>query len=324
MTTRKRVQAERPAEKEEPLHIKHRPKTLDDMFGQAAVVSALDVLTRASNAPHCYLFIGPAGTGKTTLARILADKFDCGEIIEIDAATHTGIDAMREVTASLRYRGIGDKPGKMVVVDECQKLSAATWDSLLKITEDAPSHVYFAFCTTDPKKVPATNASRMAAFTLKPFSFDDLMDLLESVVTSEKLTTPTNVVQVAASEASGSARKALVNLAMVAGCRTPAEANDVLASADEDQKDVIDLCKELVRGNLTWPKVQASLKALKETPAESIRIVITNYLAGCVMNAKTDKEAVRLLNMLEAFSTPCNSTDKLAPIIIALGKFVFP
>lgn len=202
-------------------------------------------------------------------------------------------------------------------------LSKQAWASLLKSVEEPPSHVFWFFCTTDAGKVPENIATRCLRYSLKLLKYDDLMDLLDHVCHQEKLDTPESTLALVAQAANGSPRQALVMLAMVHDCESTAE---VMALLEQplDNKEVIDLCRALVKGDLTWSKMTATLKSLGEMPAESIRIVIVNYLNSCAMGAKSDKDAVRILDMLECFSKPGQPSDKLAPLLIAFGRYIYP
>ena len=309
----------------EPLHVKYRPKTFKEVLGQDPVVKSLQQVLKAKALPHSYLFTGDSGTGKTTLARIMASmlEVDPSNIVEIDAATNNGIDVMRDIMAPLRYHGFGDTPNKLVILDEAHMLTKQAWASLLKTVEEPPAHVFFFFCTTDAGKVPENIATRCLSYSLKLLRHDDLMDLLEGVCENEGLDPSDEILSLIAQSCGGSPRKALVQLAMIHDCESTSEAA-ILLETPMDNKEIIDLCRALVKGDLTWQKLTATLKALNEMPAESIRIVIVNYLNSCLMGARNDKDAVRLLDMLECFVKPGQASDKMAPLLLAFGRYIFP
>lgn len=321
---RKRVVAP-PEAPGEPLHTKYRPKSFSEVIGQNDTVNSLKSLLKAKSRPHTYLFTGGPGTGKTTLARILAAEFDvaAANLIEIDAGSSGGIDDMREATAPLRYQGFGASPNKAVIIDEAHQLSKQAWTSLLKTIEEPPPHVYFFFCTTELGKVPENIRTRCAAYNLKPVRQDDLLDLIDQVCESEGLDVPKKIRGMVAGACNGSPRLALVMLAAVQDCEDDEEAATLLASPLEN-KEVIDLCRLMLDRKLTWKQVTTTLKAMPEMPAESIRIVIANYLAACAMGARTEDDAIRVLDVLEPFAKPFPASDKLAPLLVALGRVVFP
>jgi DNA polymerase-3 subunit gamma/tau len=309
---------------DEPLHQKYRPRKLKDVLGHKEQMKSLVQALATPTRPHSFLFSGPSGVGKTTVARILAAEFDCepANVIEVDAATNTGIDDMRKITDVLKYAGFGETPNKLFIIDECHALSKQAWQSLLKSVEEPPEHVYFAFCTTDPAKVPQTIVTRCLTYNFKPVKFDDIMDLLETVADKEDLKVSNEVLGLIGRAANGSPRQALVHLAALGSCDDPREARIVLEQPLED-KEVIDLCRALVSGKLSWKETQEILKGCSDTPPESIRIIIVNYLNSCLMGC-SEKDVPRLLDILSQFSKPINPSDKMGPILLAIGNLLYP
>lgn len=307
---------------EQPYHIKYRPLKLAHVVGQPDIVSSLKRAVSDRSRQHTYFFLGPTGCGKTTLARIMCGLFDvpASSIVEVDGASQRGIDDMKTVVQNLRYAGFGDHPNKAVIIDECHQLSKDAWDSLLKITEEPPEHVFFFFCSTNAAKVPAAMLTRGPQYALLPVRYDDIMDLLEFVDEEEELETSKAHLEIVARACGGSPRQALVQLAMIQGARDEDECSALLQGVGQ-QKEVIDLCRRMVQNSLTWKDVQMNLKPLADLGAEGIRIQVSLYLSAVLMGNVKPKETGRLLDMLDAFSKPCNQTDKLAPILLAFGQF---
>lgn len=315
---------------DQPLHVKYRPTKLSEVIGHGAVVKSLEALLSKPTRPHTFLFTGTAGIGKTTLARILATEFQCDadNIMEVDAAVATGVDDMRSLIESIGYQGFGEHPNKMYIIDECHMLSKQAWGSLLKATEEPPQHVFFVFCTTEEGKVPDTMVTRCQTFNLKPLRNDDLMDLLEDVVTNELNSKPDeilyDIMKLVAKACNGSPRQALTMLANVIACQDINEAAALL-EAPMENKEIIDLCRALVAGGgLDWKGVQNIIKSLSDQNPESVRIVIVNYLNSCLLNAKSDRDVPYLLDLLASFSKPLVPSDKWAGILLAIGNAVFP
>lgn len=306
------------------LHVKYRPSKLSEVVGQNAVVKSLGQVIKTGKF-HALLFSGPAGVGKTTLARIAADMTgtDPQNVIEIDAATHTGVDAMRGVVESAQFQAFGESNKKFVIVDEVHRLSGQAFDSLLKIIEEPPRHLKWALCTTNVAKVPKTIRTRCVSYVLAPVKFQPLWDLVDDVARAEKINVDDDVLNVVAKQAGGSPRQALINLSAVAGCKTAAEAKEVLRAIDEESDVVIDLCRALVEGRENWAGLMALIQKMTDQSAESVRIVVCAYMSKVVMGAKNDKVATRGLEILDAFSDPYPEQSGNAPLLLSIGRVLF-
>ena len=309
---------------EAPLHLKYRPKTWDEVIGQDAVVQSLKASVSKESAPHSFLFTGPSGVGKTTLARILANELRCTEqdLIEIDAARYSGVDEMRDVVSMAQYRGFGGEGVRVVIVDECHRLSRQTWDTLLKIIEEPPPHLYWCLCTTEASKVPRTIVTRCHAYELRSVHAGLLFDYLEIIRDEERMSTGDDVLKYVADKAEGSVRQALVFLSAARDCANRKEAHELLAQA-ADNPELIDLARRLADGRgLTWQFACGVVKNLEQSP-EGARMVIVNYLGAALSGTTDERKAARMLTVLECFAEPYRDGEKLAPLWLSLGRAIF-
>jgi len=304
------------------LHTAYRPQSLEELVGHSNVADSIRSVIKAG-LTHAFLFTGPSGVGKTTLARIVANMTGCVEVVEVDAATNTGVDDMRHVCSTLPYKSFG-QGNKAVVVDECHRLSAAAWASMLKVLEEPPEHVYWLFCTTDAGKVPDTIRTRCVTYDLQPLLTAEIADYLTMVADAEAFPLEESAIELIAKNANGSMRRALVDLSLCAGSATTrAEVAKLLKSA-EGSKEVIDLCRFLVKPQgRTWPKAMQLVQLMGDAAPESVRIIITQYFSKVAAGAKKDRDAVEALRIIEAFSQPFNPTDKQAPLLLALAEVIF-
>lgn len=305
------------------LHDSQRPTSFAEIIGQDDVVGSLKKVV-ADKRAKTFLFTGPSGCGKTTIARILANKFAEGKstvanLVEIDAATNSGVDAMRAIASGALYRAIGSSPIKAIVVDECHRLSAAAWSSMLKPIEEPPAHVYWMLLTTDPGKVPKTILTRCLRYDLKAVDEEALLELLVRVADAEGFDTPDAVLEAIAEGAGGSPRQALVFLEVARYAKTAAEARKLTKHAGQSL-EALDLCRFLASGRgHNWAEAMKYLKALEGMDAEGIRITICNYLQAVLAGTKGDAKAAELLALLGCFTEAYNSSDRQAPLMISIG-----
>ena len=306
---------------DEKLHTKYRPKDFKDVVGQDAVIKSLRK-TISDKKAQVFLFHGPSGCGKTTLARICAKKFGCAssDLIEVDAATNTGVDNVRLLQEKLTYVPLSGGGKRAIILDEAHMLSNSAWNSLLKVLEDTPRHVVWFLCTTEFGKVPKTVKTRSFVYGLKSVSFDDLKSLVDKVSKEEGFRLPKGVAELVVGEADGSPRQALVNLGLCSTVSDMQEASTLLSTAI-GSAETIDLCRLLVSKSCTWQKAMTIVLKLEDNP-ESVRIVVCNYVSAVLMKSKNKGEAQRLLAILEAFRGPYNMSEKKAPLLLSLGELL--
>lgn len=194
-------------------HIKYRPKKFSEFFGNGEIVYVIKKLLKSGKLPQAMLFYGKSGVGKTTMARIIADKLGCvGDgYIELNNANMRGIDTMRTLIDVVQRPGLSGNR-KVVVLDEFHQATVDAQNALLKMLEDIVPDVYFIICTTNVEGIISTVRTRCMEFRFRPLGFDELRDLCAYVMGEEKIDVNDSVIDLLVRAADGSARKLLVDL----------------------------------------------------------------------------------------------------------------
>lgn len=238
---------------------RYRPRTLSELIGQPALQRTLANAVQSGRQAHAYMFSGPRGTGKTSTARILARALNCEQgptpepcgtcaqcqailadrhldVIEMDAASRTGVDDVRQLIEGIPYAPVQGR-FKIYIVDEAHMLSKNAWNALLKTLEEPPAHSVFVFCTTEPRKVPATVLSRCQRFQLQHIAAAELSTLFTTIAAAEGVKVSPEAIQIVVRAAEGSARDGLSILdQLIAAYPTGAsgaEARDLLGLPDQ-------------------------------------------------------------------------------------------
>lgn len=202
----------------EALAIKYRPHSFNDMTEQSAIKDILENQIKTKTFQHGYLFTGPAGTGKTTSARIFANMINDGKgnPVEVDAASNSGVDNIRQIIEDAKRKPL-DAEYKIFIVDECHSLSNGAWQSLLKTLEEPPKFTIFIFCTTNPEKIPPTILSRVQRYNFQKISNDGIVERLgyiiaQEIVTNEDIVYTEEAIDYIAKVSTGGMRDAITLL----------------------------------------------------------------------------------------------------------------
>lgn len=257
------------------LYQKYRPNSFEEVFGEAHIVKALSNAVKTKQISHAYIFSGPRGIGKTTIAKILAKVINCldnkngdacnvckncikinaqqtMDIVEMDAASNNGVAEIRQLIDNINYLPT-DLTKKVYILDEAHMLTTGAWNALLKTLEECPEHVVFIFATTEYYKIPLTIVSRCQCFSFKRLSVEILSDLMNKIAEKEKIKISQEAINKLAYLADGSARDAVSSLDQVRSYSTnktiKIEDIDSIFGLLDDNKKVV-FINQLADGDL--------------------------------------------------------------------------
>ncbi len=316
------------------IYRKYRPQQFTDVVGQQHIIQTITNEITTNKIAHAYLFSGPRGTGKTTLARLLAKAINCQnrkendnepcdicsscteitgghsiDVIEIDAASHTGVDNVREnIIENAQFKPTKSKY-KVFIIDEVHMLSTSAFNALLKTLEEPPSHVIFILATTEPHKLPATIISRCQRFNFKRVGYDDMMKRLGEICKSEKIKVAKEVLERIVNKSDGCMRDAESLLGQVLSLDlksiSPEDAEMILPTSS------IQTVLEFI-GFILEKQTREAMQIIQELAADGVNLEQFAY---------DMLEALRLLMILQVDSQAKNiNTDYSDEAIKALKK----
>lgn len=273
-----------------------RPKNFTEVLGNDSIVAAVQKQLK-ERVPIAWMFSGPPGVGKTTLALLVAESIEAKEVIELNAADTNGVDSIRELVQSCQYNPLSGKY-RVVILDEAQQLTSQAQQVLLKPTEDKDSTTVFIFCTTDPQKILEALRKRCVSFVLKGISGDERGALVDRAL-----------------KASGSDRRwdAILHSVEQADITSPRDvimaverytaglsADDAVQATDSDP-----VLAEIAKATLTgkWAKVAPLLKGLKAADVKGLRQVLSAFLRNGLLNDTGYNKSADALKKLALYSS---------------------
>ena len=329
----------------EPLHHKYRPQTFAQLVGQEAIATTLTNAINSEKIVPAYLFTGPRGTGKTSSARILAKSLNCLasdkptakpcgkcevcqsisrgsalDVIEIDAASNTGVDNIREIIEKSQFSPVQCRY-KVYVIDECHMLSTAAFNALLKTLEEPPDRVIFVLATTDPQRVLPTIISRCQRFDYRRIPLDSMIKHLEYIASEENIDITKQAISIVAQIANGGLRDAeslLDQLSLLSGTITAEKVWDLVGAVPEE--DLLQLIKAIASDQIDV--VLSQCRKLMDRGREPL--VVLQNLANFYLNLLIAKNAPNRSDLIAVTETTwqslCEEAQRWETSLILQGQ----
>lgn len=293
------------------LYNKYKPKSFSEMIGNADVMSVLSGYVSAQEIPHCLLFHGERGCGKSSSADIIAKAIPNAYISVIDASVTNGVEVSRTLASRVNDVPIGYE-NVVYILEEIHNVSDKFYDALLTVTNDPPEHCYFIIATTEIKKVRDTIRSRFIKFEFKPPSLKEIKKYLQCVVDQEGMVVSNSIINTICINNSRIPRDCMTTLELLQNVSSTNSQLELIGSKIVDESGAgYQLAKLLLEGN-KWGKMVTILKEVDNTEVEGIRRVVCNYVMTCMFGgANTQKCSL----ILDSFSKEFNEPQKASLVL---------
>lgn len=334
------------------LHTAYRPRTVDEFLGNKSNMNTIRAGLDSGTLSHTMLFIGDAGCGKTTAARVIALGLNCLssqvstskpclqclscesilnnndlDVTEVNVGADSGKDAIGEIVKDLPQAPFNSRY-KILIFDEAHKLSHSAQALLLKVIEEGYSHVYFIFCTNEPEKLSEAFMTRCFVMNFNRISTELMLSMLKNVAEHEAISSTAipnrdKILEHIAAECRGVPRVALVWLKQISdeGSWTIETAKEITGILfDEDDANIVDISRAILNNSFK-DAVTVVEKIKNKEQAESVRIGITAYFVGCLKRAKSYPDGIMFSRMLDVFTVPIY--EKGTPAYYRLYNYIF-
>ena len=302
------------------LAVKWRPREWEDVCGQKSIIKILSRQVELDEIKNSYLFCGASGCGKTTLARIFANKINgyVGEPIEIDAASNNGVDNVKNIIKAAQERSI-DSKYKIYIIDECHSLTNQAWQAFLKCIEEPPTYTIFIFCTTDPQKIPATILNRVQRFNISRISLPQIINRLKYICEREGYTNYEEATEYIAKISDGGMRDAICTLEKCVSYSTDLNITNVLESLGNYSYEMFfDIINGMIDG-----KEKVVLHCIEElySSGSDLKLFVDNFLSFCLDISKYN--TFRDINMTKIPSTLIDKLNNSINFDNASGYYMY-
>lgn len=303
------------------LDLKYRPDNFNEILGQENEIESLKKNLDNLEGSHSYFFVGPTGTGKTTMARVAAKYLGADElsIIELNSADERGIESARNIIEKMKYLSLGGKP-RCFIMNEVHGWTVDAKRALLPALEEPSKHNYFFLTTTNMQKFFQGDEgkalkTRLTIVKIKPVSQELIYRHIFRIAKKEKIEVSKEMLKKISGLSEGAIRTALKLLEKIRGVDENEQLHVLEIDANED-KQIIDLCRVLLKAT-RWIDVIKVLKNMEITDSEKIRYAVMGYMSSMLLSGKNQKAAI----ILECFADISNIFGKSAIILASYLSF---